>query len=257
MNVSLPSLATRVATRARRLSCAALLAGTLVMTGCASTQGGIQAAGPLPQVRADVVYVSAFDVANDDVKLDGGIAQKVMAMASGMSADAQRQQTALKAREQLADALVSELVSQGVPAMRVDGAVPAGRDALIVDGRFETIDAGNRRRRVLIGLGAGKSEVGASVTVLFQPAHGTPRPLVTFAVNADSGRMPGMAETAGVGAAAGRLATSAAVGGGLHGVSEAKHDTVSAVTGKLARSIAKQLAATSTANGWLPTVSAG
>ncbi|MBC8831786.1 DUF4410 domain-containing protein, partial [Escherichia coli] len=71
-----------------------------------------------------------------------------------------------------------------------------------------------------IGLGAGKSEVGASVTVVFRPASGTPQPLGTFSASANSGHMPGMVETAGVGAAAGRLATSAAVGAGMHGVSE-------------------------------------
>ncbi|RQS65940.1 DUF4410 domain-containing protein [Burkholderia sp. Bp8963] len=252
MNASLDFLASR----AKRLAGTALIAGALFTTGCAATPAGIQAAGAMPQVHADVVYVSTFDITADDVRLDGGMASKLMTMAHGMSTDTQRQQTALKAREQLADELVRELVSLDIPAMRADGAVPAGRDALIVTGRFETLDAGNRRRRILIGLGAGKSEVGASVAVLFQPARGTPQPLVTFSVNADSGRMPGIAETAGVGAAAGRLATSAAVSGGVHGVSETRRDTVSAVTGKLARSIAKQLAATSATNGWLRHVSA-
>ncbi|VWD44831.1 hypothetical protein BLA50215_05662 [Burkholderia lata] len=52
------------------------------------------------------------------------------------------------------------------------------------------------------------------------------------------------------------LATSAAVGAGLHGVSEAKHDTVASDTDRLARSIAKQLGTQNAANAWLPTVSA-
>jgi hypothetical protein len=253
MNTSLRILSSR----AKRFAATALIAGTLLTTGCASAATGIQAAGPLPKVHADVVYVYAFDAAADEVKPDdSGVARKLITMASGTSAAAQQQQTALKAREQLADELVRELQSMGLPAMRMDGPAPAGRNALIVEGQFEKIDAGSRRRRILIGLGAGKSEVGTSVTVLFQPADGAAQPLVTFSAKADSGHMPGVAETAGVGAAAGHLATSAAVGGGLHGVSEAKHDTISADTGKLARSIAKQLATTSAANGWLPTAAA-
>lgn len=247
-------------THAKHLTSAALIAGALAMTGCASTATTATASAPvartLPQVHEDVVYVSTFDVAATDVKVDGGMINKLATLASGSSADVQREQSALKTRAQLADALVRELRSQGMPALRADGPVPNDRDALVVQGRFETIDAGNRRRRILIGLGAGKSEVGASVTVLFQPAHGTPQPLATFSVSANSGHLPGMAETAGVGAVAGRLATSAAVGAGLHGVSEAKRDTVASDTDRLARSIAKQLAAQNTANAWLPMTSA-
>ncbi|KML16395.1 MULTISPECIES: DUF4410 domain-containing protein [Burkholderia] len=247
-----------LATHAKRLTSIALIAGALAMTGCASTSTTAMTAAPAartqPQVRADVVYVSAFDVDTTDVKVDGGMIAKLTTLASGSSADVQRQQSALTTRERLADALVRELRSQGIPALR--GPVPDGRDVLVIEGRFESIDAGNRRRRTLIGLGAGKSEVKASVTVLFRPAHGAPQPLGTFSSSANSGHLPGMVETAGVGAAAGRLATSAAVGAGLHGVSEAKHDTVVSDTDRLARSIAKQLATQNAANAWLPTVSA-
>ncbi|MEK2603729.1 DUF4410 domain-containing protein [Burkholderia arboris] len=243
---------------AKRLTSVALIASALAMTGCASTATTAMTAAPAArtqsQVHADVVYVSPFDVDTTDVKTDGGMIAKLAALAKGSSADAQRQQSALKTRDQLADALVRELRSQGIPALR--GPVPDGRDALVIEGRFETIDAGNRRRRTLIGLGAGKSEVGAAVTVVFRPAYGAPQPLGTFSASANSGHMPGMVETAGVGAAAGRLATSAAVGAGMHGVSEAKHDTVASDTDRLARSIAKQLAAQNAANSWLPAVSA-
>jgi hypothetical protein len=141
----------------------------------------------------------------------------------------------------------------GLPAVRMDGPAPAGHSALIVEGRIDTMDAGSKRRRMVIGLGAGKSEVGATVAVLYQPANGAPQPLFSFQAKADSGHMPGMAETAGVGAAAGHVATAAVAGGGLHGVSEAKRDTLSSDADKLARSIAKQLEQVNTQNGWMPT----
>ncbi|AFQ50052.1 DUF4410 domain-containing protein [Burkholderia cepacia] len=249
------------AAHAKRLTSAALIASALVMTGCASTAATTAAtatpvARTLPQVHATVVYVAAFDADATGVKVDGGMIGKLTTLASGSSSDEQRQQTALKTRAQLADALVRELRAQGIPALRADGPVPNDRDALVVQGRFDTIDAGNRRRRILIGLGAGRSEVGASVAVLFQPAHGAPQPLDAFSASANSGHLPGMVETAGVGAVAGRVATSAAVGAGLHGASEAKHDTVASDTDRLARSIAKQFAAKNTTHAWVPTTSA-
>ena len=64
--------------------------------------------------------------------------------------------------------------------------------------------------------------------------------------------MPGIAETAGVGAAAGHLATSAAVGAGLHGVSETTHGGAAGNAKKLAESIAKQVAELGKTQGWMP-----
>jgi hypothetical protein len=238
--------------KAKRFAGTALIAGSIFSSGCASAMPVVQAPGPLPTVKAEIVYVYAFDATADQVTLDdSSLLHKFMAMTNGTPTAEQQQQAALKAREQLADNLVHQLQAIGVPAMRVDGPAPAGRNALIVEGQFEKIDAGNRRRRILIGLGAGKSEVGATVAVLYRPANGTPQPLVTFSAKADSGHMPGVAETAGVGAVAGQVATSAAVSGSLHGVSEGKHDTVSSDTAKLAKNIAKQLTEASEKHGWL------
>ena len=243
--------------KTRRLAGAVLLAGSLFASGCASAATALQAAGPLPQVRADLIYVSAFEISPDVVKLDSGMAQRLKMMASGGSSAQQQQQMALAAREKLADNIVAQLRKMGLPAVRVDGPVPAGRSAIVVEGRIDTVDAGSRRRRVLIGLGAGKSEVGATIAVSFLPANGAPQSLVTFEAKADSGHMPGMAETAGVGAAAGQVAMSAAAGAGLHGASEAKRDTTSADAGKLASSIAKQIARAATQYGWVPVNQAG
>jgi len=57
------------------------------------------------------------------------------------------------------------------------------------------------------------------VRISYQPANGAPVPLQSFVATADSGHMPGVAETAGVGAAAGHIATAGAAGTGVHGVS--------------------------------------
>ncbi len=244
--------------KTKRFAGAVLLAGSMLTSGCASAAvNGLQAAGPLPHVQADVIYVSAFDIAPELVQLDSGMAQKLKSMASGESSAQQQQQAALAAREKLAGDIVAQLQKQGLPAVRVDGPVPAGRAAIVVEGRIDKIDAGSRRRRLLIGLGAGKSEVGATIAVSYVPVNGAPQTLVTFQASADSGHMPGVAETAGVGAVVGHVAMSAAAGAGVHGASEAKHDTVSADAGKLAKSIAKQLAQAVTQNGWVPVSNAG
>lgn len=236
---------------ARQLAVAAVAAGSLLMAGGAWADTGVDQAGVQPQVRADIIYVHAFDASPDQVKLDNGVARELKTMAAGGSSASEQSRTAREAREQVSDEIVRQLQSQGLHAVRADGPPPADSNTLIVEGNFQKIDEGKRRRRLLIGLGAGKSEVTASVRILYKPANGSPVPLQSFSADANSGHMPGVAETAGVGAAAGHLATSAAAGTGLHGVSEVKHDSISADAARLGDSIAKQVASAITANGWM------
>ncbi|MFM0695500.1 DUF4410 domain-containing protein [Paraburkholderia graminis] len=237
---------------AKRVAGSALVAGALLLTGCASGIAATTQTGAVPHVRADVIYVYSFGATPDQVKSDsGGIAQKLGAAMTGESSEQKQLQTASDTREQVADEIVRELQSMGLRAVRVDGPAPMNENALVVEGNFQTIDEGKRRRRVLIGLGAGKSEVSASIQILYKPAAGTPIELQSFSANADSGHMPGIAETAGVGAAAAHVATAAATGTALHGASEAKQGGMSGDAKKLGDSIAKQIAAVSTANGWM------
>jgi hypothetical protein len=236
---------------AKRLAATALVSGSLLLSGCASGATGTTQTNAASHVRADVIYVYAFDATPDQVKMDSGMAQELMTAMSGESSAQKQYQTAIDTREQVADEIVRELQLMGLRAVRVDGPAAANQNALIVEGNFRTIDEGKRRRRMLIGLGAGKSEVGASVQILYKPAEGAPVPLQSFSADADSGRMPGVAETAGVGAAAGHVATAAATGASLHGESEVKRDSVAGDAKKLGDSIAKQIAAVSVANGWM------
>jgi hypothetical protein len=226
----------------------------VLLTGCAGGVTQTAQYSAQPQVRPDTIYVYSFDSTPDQVKLDnGGMIQKVASQFSGASAAQKQTQEAFEVREQVADDIVQQLQSMGLHAIRADAPAPANQNVLIVQGKFDTIDSGNRRRRILIGLGAGKSELSTSVQLLYKPAGGTPRLVQSFDASADSGKMPGIAETAGVGAAAGHLATSAAAGAGLHGVSETTHGGAAGNAKKLAESIAKQVAEIGKSQGWMPT----
>jgi hypothetical protein len=177
--------------------------------------------------------------------------QKLKTHIGGSSAAQEQSNDATEVREQVANEIVHQLQSMGLRAIRSDIPAPADQNVLMVQGSFDKIDAGNRRRRTLIGLGAGKSEVSSSVQIFYKPAGGAPQLVQTFDASADSGKTPGMAETAGVGAAAGGIVTSAAVGGGLHAVSETKRAGVSADATRLADAVAKQIAQIGVSGGWL------
>ncbi|MFM0193872.1 DUF4410 domain-containing protein [Paraburkholderia strydomiana] len=235
-----------------RVACIALVSVSALLTGCAGgSVTNTSAATAQPTVRPDNIYVYTFDTQADQVKLDGGMLQKLKTHIGGSSAAQEQSNDATEVREQVANEIVHQLQSMGLRAIRSDIPAPADQNVLMVQGSFDKIDAGNRRRRTLIGLGAGKSEVSSSVQIFYKPAGGAPRLVQTFDASADSGKTPGMAETAGVGAAAGGIVTSAAVGGGLHAVSETKRAGVSADATRLADAVAKQIAQIGVSGGWL------
>ena len=231
---------------ASRLTIAAIAATSMLMAGCASATTMISDASvpvALAHAPADVIYVRGFDVSANQVRVDDNVMHRVKAMATGNAGALSQDQTAIDARNAVADEIVRELQAKGLHAVRIDGPVPAKANTLIVEGRFDKIDEGKSRRRMLIGLGAGKSDVSVSVQVLYQPAHGAPVPVELFQTSADSGHMPGIAETAGVGAAAGALTNAAAVGAGVHGATEVKRDSVAAEAKRVGDAVAKQVVA--------------
>ncbi|WP_321800272.1 DUF4410 domain-containing protein [Caballeronia sp. J97] len=249
--------------KVRGAALAGLVVGTALLAGCASNPAQassqynagqyVQTAGTAPAARPDTIYVYAFASDASEVKLDNhGLISKIGSAMSGDSQAQKQTQDAIAAREEVANEIVAKLQSMGLSAVRADAPPPQDQNVLVVEGSINTIDAGNRRRRMVIGLGAGESKVGATVQLVFKPAHGAPQLLEQFDAKADSGHAPGVAEMAGVGAAAGHVASSIAVSGGLHAVSETKHAGVSSDEKRLGDSIAKQIAKLGQQQGWMP-----
>ncbi|MBV1799441.1 DUF4410 domain-containing protein [Siccirubricoccus sp. G192] len=208
------------------------------------------AGAPLPQPER--ILVLDFAVTPQDVRLDQGIGARLMRAASGGSSTGQQLAAARATSSGLAEELVAHFRSLGLRAERVSSlqGIGPGRVA-VVEGQLVSVDEGNRTRRTLIGLGAGRSSVTADAQLYYVERGAQPRLLESFEASADSGRAPGMAETMGAGAVAGRLATSAAVGGGMHGVLETSHAD-SADEGKgIGKALARKLAQFFAQQGWV------
>jgi hypothetical protein len=139
----------------------------------------------------------------------------------------------------------------GLPA-ELAGAYQGPGTALLVRGQIVGIDQGNRTRRVLIGLGAGRSSVTADTQLyyLFAP-QAPPRFLTAYEGEANSGRMPGAVGTIGAGAAAQRLETSAALTGGAHAYGESRKATDTAEADSLANVVAYQIGQFAVRQGWV------
>ena len=230
---------------------AAALLGLAMLAACTSAQSQMETADEMLP-RPQVVVVDTFAFAPDQVQLDEGLStdiEQVIKERRGTSRSQQELQAGQQVTDAIADKLVVEIQDMGLTAQR-GSAVPAGvQNALLIKGQLVSIDEGNRTERVIIGLGAGRSDVRAHVQVYEVTPSGR-RLIDTVEVDGKSGLTPGMAETMGVGGLTGHLLVSTVVGGGVHVASEAVGADVVADADRAAKGIAKQLAALFAQQGW-------
>jgi hypothetical protein len=206
--------------------------------------------GP-PVARPDHIFVSYFSLSPDQVRLDQGIGPRIMRAAGDQPSGAQELQAVRDTQAALAERLVDRLNKYGLPA-EIATNPPAGARGLLLQGQIVSIDQGNRTRRVLVGLGAGKSNVSADAQLYALSGAASPRFMTAFQGQADSGRAPGAAETMGAGAAGQRIAASTALTGATHAGAETRRTTDTAEATALADAIALRIGQFGVAQGWIP-----
>jgi len=222
--------------------------------GCAPTNVQQQGMTLTQLPRPDLIMVYDFAVSPDEVKLDTGLSAELMqkyAQYKGASPTAQEIKLGHKVAEAVADELVKKIRSYGLWAERGFG-YPYGRGkVLMVKGQFVSIDQGNRTERVAVGLGAGRSDVQASVQVYELTPQGL-QEVDRMRADAKSGYKPGMAEMMGAGAIAGHLLMSTVVSGAVAGATEMTTATVEADGKRMADKIAAELGNFFVNQAWIP-----
>ena len=112
----------------------------------------------------DRVLVYNFAVTPQEVQLDA-VGSAITQTFDGTADLQQEQQVGHAVANALAKRLVSDIQNMGLYAERAAGPVPpTGIDVLIL-GQLVSIDEGNAAERMVIGLGAGRSDVEATVQV--------------------------------------------------------------------------------------------
>jgi Domain of unknown function (DUF4410) len=202
----------------------------------------------LPPPSRVVVY--DFAISPDQVKLDAGIGAALMR--SGQSAAALQWQAAEETQAALAQTLTNRLLSYGLPVEHLAPGVPPPPNSVLVQGQIVSVNEGNRTRRTLVGFGAGESQIEADAQLYRVDDPAQPAYLAGFTGSADSGRMPGAAETMGAGAVADRLATSTVMAGATHAGAESRRTGNEALADKLANALAHQIGRYAAAQGWVP-----
>jgi hypothetical protein len=224
-----------------------------MLTGCASTRVyEIKSSGSdrwLP--KPDRVLVYDFAVSPEDTKLNGELGGRQL---QGVGTVSQTEEE-LKVGREVANILAAELVKAigdlGLPTKRATRGRGVPHKALTIDGQFVHIDKGSRALRMLIGFGAGGSEVRTLVQVYM----GRPRGKILvaeFETIAESSKKPGIGVTMGAGAVVGAIsAAGAAAGGAASGVMENKA-SVEADARRTAEEVAKHLRDLFVRQGWIP-----
>jgi len=245
----------RVAMTLKAGAAALLLAAGAV--GCASTKATttMQYNGSLPRPMRILVY--QFATSPEEVQLDRSPTAVAEWKLKGTSSAQERSDVAHAVAQTLATKLVSKIQAYGLPAEIGYGPPPVqAGPVLVIDGQFIAIDEGSRAMRMVIGLGAGHSNVRTAVQVLEMYQEGR-RVVDQFEVDARSGYKPGAAETMGAGAAAGTLATAAAVTAAGSVASEAFGANVDADSERTAAKVAKLLGYFFAEQGWIPPQNGG
>jgi len=234
-------LSSKAAAGKSLLAAAAL---TMLLAACAPTRVDanfppVDRQLPPPQT----IIVQDFAPPAGGAVPDRGLGARLGRALNPTAASTEGKENAAKAVDALARTLVEELRAAGLPATRSNTVAPGTGTVVIVSGQLLSVDEGNRTRRNLIGFGAGHSDVTAAAQVYLAHDREAPQLIQSLTADAQSGRKPGAVATAGVGAASGRMAETAAVGAGTSAASELLSANTEADAKRMGKEIAKNIAA--------------
>src|SRR5438445_810518 len=188
----------------------------LAVTACARTSVENVNSRAIGLPKPQLIVVHDFGVSPGDVSLDSAIGARLIHMMRETPASEEELKIGRDVARIVTENLVKELGKLGLAAVpaATAGSVSVSGPTLSIEGQFVSVNEGNRLRRMVVGFGAGASEV----RTLVQAYETTPagrRLVEDFYTTVKSSIKPGMGPMAGVRAAAGRAATSAMVSGGV------------------------------------------
>jgi hypothetical protein len=205
---------------------AALCAMMFLVTACGSTDAEATKErddddDALPYPSRILVY--DFATSPSEVSPDSVAAGRLSSAGDDPLSNPQRQQLEHQIAGVVANRVVAELQELDLPAMRWRGPPPAGNNIYTLEGQFLTIDEGNAMQRMIIGFGAGGTELRVLVQA-YRVTAGRRELLGEAEVSSESSIRPGIAATLPVGSAISGIATAAAVQTGVGVVTEMNTD---------------------------------
>jgi hypothetical protein len=149
--------------------------------------------------------------------------------------------------DRLAASLVRNIQSLGLPAERAAGAAVPEVNDLVIEGDFVRVDPGSLTMRLVIGFGAGATDLRTQVRI-FRVTEDGWTSVKQFETVASSSRMPGIAIGVGSGAAAGNMASAGASAGA--GAFREFRSALDADAGRTAQQIAGRVSDLKSEQSW-------
>jgi len=151
---------------------------------------------------------------------------------------------------QVAQELVAELRSMGLPAVRAAGQPAPRIGDLVLMGYFESVDTGSAAERIVLGFGSGAADLKTAVEAYLMTARDLRR-LGSGEVDSGGGKTPGVAVPLAVALVSGNpigliVSGAAKVGGEVTGKS-----TIEGSAKRMAKGIADQLRVACQKQGWI------
>jgi hypothetical protein len=156
----------------------------------------IEAEPTLPEEIA----VRDFVVSPSAVHENGSPLHRTVDLFRSSSAEDRRIEIGRDAAAALSEQTAKRLNKMGLASARIasDNDVSLSGNFLLVTGRLVHVDEGNRFTRIAFGFGAGESRLDTQVHV-YRIVNGQRAEVLAFTTHADSGKMPGMLASMGVG----------------------------------------------------------
>jgi hypothetical protein len=169
------------------------------------------------------ILVYDFAVSPSEVSADSAAANQLHGAGDDPYNNAQKTNLEHQIAGIVADRLVEDLRDLDLPATRWRGPAPTGPGIYTIEGQFVTIDEGNAAMRMIVGFGAGGTEIKTLVQAYASEPTGK-RLLAEAEVSSESSNAPGLAATLPVGSAISGVATAAAIQTGVGAVREINTD---------------------------------
>ena len=223
------------------------LSALTLLLGCAQTNTtNVHLAEDVRIKQPARVLIQDFKVNPTDVKISSSPLSKVETLADSDHEKDARSDITREVNDVLYDELSAQLKDLGYTSIRAtQGQMPA-RDEVMISGTFTNIDEGNAVRRALVGFGAGQSSVDADILIV-TPQN---RVIASLKAHADSGKTPGAAVTAGVGAAAQAGTAATAAVSVAKGGAKAYKSATATQTSDIADKIGEEFSKVAKLQGW-------
>ncbi len=229
---------------------AACLLAISLAAGCAQTNVSDRSSTGVSAVIAKPARVIVYDFAStpEAVPPDSAIAGLYRQRTTPQTPEEIALGRSLGAK--VSARLVEELNKNGIAATAAaTGPVPHPGDA-VIRGDFDSIDKGNRTKRMLIGFGAGAAGLETLVEGYVVTTAGLV-PLGSAQIETSGGKMPGMLVPIGAGAAMGTVATSVAISGTANVLQELGPEGLDGAAKRTAKAIANVIVKAYKERGWL------